>query len=518
MQKYLNKKKAILLVAVLAVYAVIITPLLVINLQNKQELRGRAAISTTTPILFFPFNEGTGTVTADSSGNGNTGTLINGPVWTTGKIGSALQFNGVNNYVSTGNPSSLSFGTGNFTYSFWVYTISNQSNTHIISKWKWSNTPSTNQGIVFTVQQGPWLQVWLGDASSSNAIGSTSYSALPLNAWKHIALTRQSGIVKLFVDAVQVDSNSLAHDINTTTPLTIGGPSDLSSKFFNGKVDEIKIYNRALTDSEVLAEYQATTPTPTPISCPIDPSGKIIVNFSERIRSDKTQSEAESGPVAASIPAGNYKITLASYDDHVDKPGQTQPAESWYVKLKDASDTDVAISNAISDLPDTQDWLVEEVNSNLNVAQEIVSVLAFHAAFPDPNANSIDPICAAFETISPTPTPATTFLDLTIYQHGIGNSGDNTNPADTSLSNKNPVHKTINADIELFNTANQMIGQGHGPITYATGSGNFQGTIDIYPNTFPSGKYYLKVKTATHLKKLVPGILTIAAGQTNTVP
>ncbi|MBU3978891.1 hypothetical protein KKE68_04285, partial [Patescibacteria group bacterium] len=122
-------------------------------------------------------------------------------------------------------------------------------------------------------------------------------------------------------------------------------------------------------------------------------------------------------------------------------------------------------------------------------------------------------------TPTPTPTPAITRLSITIYHHGIWDSGDNTNPTNTSLSNKNPVHKTINADLELFNTANQLVAQGHGPITYATKSGNFQGTIiGIYPDTFPSGQYYLKVKTNFHLRKRVPGILTIIAGQKNTIP
>jgi len=131
-------------------------------------------------------------------------------------------------------------------------------------------------------------------------------------------------------------------------------------------------------------------------------------------------------------------------------------------------------------------------------------------------------------TPTPTSTPSGILLDLTIYQHGIWSSGDNTNP-DGSLSNKNPIHKTIEADLELYNTDNQLIGKGHGPLTYngmisldtpinINTYGNYKGIIGIYPNTFPSGQYYLKVKTNFHLKRLVPGILNITAGQKNTVP
>lgn len=138
------------------------------------------------------------------------------------------------------------------------------------------------------------------------------------------------------------------------------------------------------------------------------------------------------------------------------------------------------------------------------------------------NPGSYDPNLPEINLPTPTPTvnptPPTTFLSLTVYQHGIWNSGDNTNPTQTNLSNKNPVHATVSTDLELFNANNQLIGQGHGQIKYSSASGNFQGTVGIYPNTFPSGNYYLKVKTNLHLKKLVSGILTITAGQTNTVP
>jgi hypothetical protein len=51
----------------------------------------------------WTFNEGSGTVAGDSSGLWNTGTLINGPVWSTGKIGGALDFDGSDDYISTGN-------------------------------------------------------------------------------------------------------------------------------------------------------------------------------------------------------------------------------------------------------------------------------------------------------------------------------------------------------------------------------------------------------------------------------
>ncbi|MHC4494231.1 MAG: hypothetical protein ACYSYM_00240 [Planctomycetota bacterium] len=70
---------------------------------------------------YWPLDEGGGTTTADASGNGNDGTL-NAPKWDAGKFGSALNFDGVDDYVDLGNPPILDFGTGDFTVSAWVKT------------------------------------------------------------------------------------------------------------------------------------------------------------------------------------------------------------------------------------------------------------------------------------------------------------------------------------------------------------------------------------------------------------
>ena len=73
-------------------------------------------------IAAYTFDEGTGTTTTDLSGNGKTGTLINGPVWSAGKYGNALSYNGVNSYVSL--PNTLDIAAVPFTIAAWVKTTS----------------------------------------------------------------------------------------------------------------------------------------------------------------------------------------------------------------------------------------------------------------------------------------------------------------------------------------------------------------------------------------------------------
>src|SRR3989338_10278943 len=89
----------------------------------------RAAIAG--QVAAYNFDEASGSTLADSSGNNNTGTLINGPTWTTGKIGGALNFDGVDDYVDLGNPLSMR-PINQITISAWINpTDVSTSKTHV---------------------------------------------------------------------------------------------------------------------------------------------------------------------------------------------------------------------------------------------------------------------------------------------------------------------------------------------------------------------------------------------------
>ncbi|MBA3724456.1 MAG: VWA domain-containing protein [Candidatus Levybacteria bacterium] len=110
----------------------------------------------------------------------------------------------------------------------------------------------------------------------------------------------------------------------------------------------------------------------------------------------------------------------------------------------------------------------------------------------------------------------TTTIGVTVFLDGIGNRGDNTNPIDFSLSNKNPKHPTISADIQVFNLSNQIVASGAGTITYNTATGNYLGDIPMQSG-FISGQYTLKVKADTYLRRQVNGIQNINLGQKNKI-
>ncbi len=144
---------------------------------------------------------------------------------------------------------------------------------------------------------------------------------------------------------------------------------------------------------------------PPSITCPLTASAnRVIVNFNKnQVVAWQTENEAQGGPYNVNLPSGKYDVTLVSYDDHTGKPGQNQPQEQYYLKLKNSSGQQIAQTNSIADLSDNQNYLTQKVNSGLNLSSNVSSVLAVHPAFYSSNPNSITPVCAAFDRISDEP-------------------------------------------------------------------------------------------------------------------
>jgi hypothetical protein len=195
------------------------------------------------PVAAYSFNAGSGTSVADSSGNGNMGT-ISGATWTTaGKFGGALVFNGTNAKVTIPNTSLLQLTTA-MTLEAWV---------------KPSKVTSVWRDVIYKGDDNYFLE-----ASSTNnsrpAGGGTfngSYAdmfgtaALAVNTWTHLAVTYDGATLRLYVNGVQVSSRAQTGNLVTSTnPLQIGGNSIYGS-YFQGTIDEVRVYNRALSPSEI---------------------------------------------------------------------------------------------------------------------------------------------------------------------------------------------------------------------------------------------------------------------------
>jgi len=218
-------------------------------------------------VAAYAFNEGSGTTVADISGNNNNGT-ITAATWTTaGKFGNALAFNGTSARVTVPNAASLQLTTG-MTLEAWVFP------TATLTGW---------QAIVDKTVDGYYLMAstdqnrpaaggtWVG--GNQNTYGP---SVLAVNAWTHLAATFDGATVRLFVNGVQVASQAQTTALASTTgTLQIGGDS-YPNEFFAGRIDEVRIYNRALSAAEIQTDMNTAvggTPPPPDTVAPSAPAG-----------------------------------------------------------------------------------------------------------------------------------------------------------------------------------------------------------------------------------------------------
>ena len=149
-----------------------------------------------------------------------------------------------------------------------------------------------------------------------------------------------------------------------------------------------------------------SSPTSSPVSssppqtgCPLVPqTGQVLVNFSSKgLRSDLDVDASKGGPYSVNLPAGVYKVILASSDDYNDK-SEIQNKEQYYVKMFDANGTFVVNTNSIDDLPADDFSKVQTVNENLVVSAPITKLEVHHSAyFLGESPNSIHAECAIFE-------------------------------------------------------------------------------------------------------------------------
>lgn len=159
------------------------------------------------------------------------------------------------------------------------------------------------------------------------------------------------------------------------------------------------------------------TPTPSPIPCNLAPAANRTILFRNTWRyvvSHDASWLSHVGPNPASLPAGNYKVTLESFDKHTTNPTADQPKERWYLRMSLANATYLN-TGTISDLPANLDFFSQVVNTNLFIPSDVTRVNAIHAEYPDTtHTNSVYPLCAAFDRISPTSTPVPTIPPTTI--------------------------------------------------------------------------------------------------------
>src|SRR5271157_4438861 len=253
-----------------------------------ETLEDRTAPATL--VAAYSFNEGTGTTVTDTSGNGNNGTIANATWTTSGKYGDALVFNGTNALLTIPDATSLHLTTG-MTQEAWV------NPSTITSAWR---------DVIYKGNDNYWLEA-TSDGGSKPAAGATLGSsdvdtlgtaALKTNTWAFLTETYNGSTLALYVNGTLV--SSLAHTGNiatSTDPLQIGGDS-IYGQYFKGLIDNVRIYNTALTQSQIQTDMRTpvtsaattvpavTSETPASAASGVAVSSLIAATFNEAVQSN----------------------------------------------------------------------------------------------------------------------------------------------------------------------------------------------------------------------------------------
>ncbi|MBN1516049.1 VCBS repeat-containing protein [Candidatus Sumerlaeota bacterium] len=217
-------------------------------------------------VLHWRFDDVSGASATDSSPFGNHGT-VSGATWTDGYYGGALTFNGSSDYVAISDiaingdfPGCTAGQTGDFTLCAWIKRGSSGSRHPVVSKQ--GDLGSAARGFVFEITDADYLKIELfnGDDSDLNRTDVFSSQQIPTGIWTHVAVTYEyisdgASKVRLYINGVNDGASDMAHGpLQQNSRAFEAGRyywSNSYSAFWHGEIDDVRVYNVALTATEI---------------------------------------------------------------------------------------------------------------------------------------------------------------------------------------------------------------------------------------------------------------------------
>jgi hypothetical protein len=229
-----------------------------------------SAIALPTPVLEFHFENDAGfgeDYTAggtvfDYSSSANNGTLSDpAPTWTTGIAGGGLEFTGGQS-IAVAHDESLNPGSGDFALALWILTVDNVDGD-VLRKGS-----SANSSTWYKVEHSPSThnnRLSLNFNTDGNDATIHSTASYTDEQWHFVVAQRNGDTAELWIDGVLDGTDAISGSISNTGNLGIGSKDTLDDDFLNGTLDEIFIFNSALTPEEI-AEMHTTIPEPATIA------------------------------------------------------------------------------------------------------------------------------------------------------------------------------------------------------------------------------------------------------------
>jgi filamentous hemagglutinin family protein len=207
---------------------------------------------------YWNFDEGTGTTAGDTSGNGNNGTLTNGPTWSSTVAPTpqantkSISLDGTDDFIVVPDANILDVADGSpLTLSIWVNSTRAGGAETIVAKGEYS--VAWNYGMVLDGLDNLRARHNNGDNTSSNSI--------PLNSWQHLAVVYSGGVDNFYVNGVLVNSvaDSGWSELSNAKALFFGTSffnlTSTYGEFFQGLLDDPRLYNTNLSANDVAELY-----------------------------------------------------------------------------------------------------------------------------------------------------------------------------------------------------------------------------------------------------------------------
>ena len=257
----------------------------------------RTDASDPTLVAAYGFDEGAGSSLVDRTGNGHTGAL-SGPTWTGGRTGGGLSFDGADDLVTVADSAKLDLAD-KMTLSAWVRPTDSTG-------WRTALMKERPNGLSYALYSAGFTQP-SGYVNIGNDVALTGPSALPVNTWSHLTFTYDGATIRLYVNGTEVASAPQAGSAPASTGALRLGGNGVWGEHFAGVLDDVRVYNRALSPAEVTADRDTpvssdTTPPSAPAS--LTATGGL-------------------GAVSLSWPAATDDVGVTAYDVHRGTPGFT---------------------------------------------------------------------------------------------------------------------------------------------------------------------------------------------------
>jgi concanavalin A-like lectin/glucanase superfamily protein/Big-like domain-containing protein/galactose oxidase-like protein len=208
-------------------------------------------IANTVPGLraAYGFEETSGSTVVDRTG-GNNGTISGATRSTSGRFGRALSFDGFNDRVNVAHDAAMNPGAA-FTLEAWVYPTSTSGSRLVAGKER------TSSSLAYGLYSRGGLSTPMARIFTSSDQSTSGPAQLPRNTWSHLAMTRGSSTMRLYVNGVEVASRAVGSALASSTGAFRIGGTTTASTWFGGRIDEVRVYDRQLSAAEITADMNA---------------------------------------------------------------------------------------------------------------------------------------------------------------------------------------------------------------------------------------------------------------------